>query len=303
MNDPVRFLDSANDAMPFERAALRAGQNIEPPLGAKDKIWAALGPQIGPDGGGDGAGDGAGDGGSNGVGDGGVGSSGNTFSQGASAVNSSGASISGTIGGAKILALGAAGVSAIAGVVAAVSALSSPAPVSSNIQQPAPIVASAIPAIEEAPAPTIQNEIPAVESPSFPEVVTPAPTVAPQKQAIASANPRIAAVKPKEEKIQSPETSNVEGQERASRLREENQLLGDARSALRGGDPAEALKKLDAAGGRFPDGILAQEREVLAIEALAKSGQRAAASARATAFLSAHPTSPHATKVRSFVQK
>lgn len=290
MNDPVRFLDSANDAMPFERAALRAGQNIDPPLGAKEKIWAALGPQIGPDGGGNGGGDGGS-------------SSGNTFSQGSSAVNSSGASISGTIGGAKIFALGAAGVSAIAGVVAAVSALSSPAPVSSNIQQPAPIVASAFPAIEEAPAPTIQNEIPAVEFPSSPELVTPAPTVAPQKQAIASATPRIAAVKPKEEKVSTSESANVEGQERASRLREENRLLGDARSALRGGDPAEALKKLDAAGGRFPDGVLAQEREVLAIEALAKSGQRAAASARATAFLSAHPTSPHATKVRSFVQK
>lgn len=291
MNDPDRFLDSANDAMPFERAALRAGKNIAPPAGAKEKIWAALGPQIGPDGGG------------NGGGDGGASSSGNTFSHGSSAVNSSGASISGSIGGAKIFALGVAGVSAIAGVVAAVSALSSPAPVSSNIQQSVPIVASASPQREEMmPVPTIQNEIPAIESPAAVEAA-PVPTVAPQKHAVASANPRIAAVKPKEEKNPLTESSNVEGQERASRLREENQLLGDARSALRGGDPAEALKKLDAAGGRFPDGVLAQEREVLAIEALAKSGQRAAASARATAFLAAHPTSPHATKVRSFVQK
>lgn len=291
MNDPIRFLDSANDAMPFERAALGAGKNIQPPPGAKEKIWAALGPQIGPDG----------SGGGNGGGDGGV-SSGNPLSHGSAAVNSSGASISGTIGGAKIIAFGVAGMSAIAGVVAAISGLSSPAPLPSNIERPPPIVATTAPAKEERPAPIVANEALSADSPAVVEASAPVPAPAIQKHANVATSGRASAVKPKEEKIQALEDTKVERQERASRLREENQLLGDARSALRGGDPAEALKKLDAAGGRFPDGVLAQEREVLAIEALAKSGQRSAASARASAFLAAHPTSPHATKVRSFVQ-
>lgn len=288
MNDPIRFLDSANDAMPFERSLLQAGREIEPPAGAKDKIWAALGPQIGPDGG------------SGGGGDGGA-SSGNSIGQGSSALKTSGASLTGSVGGAKIIALGIAGISAIAGVVAAVVGLSSPAPVSSKVAQPPPIVAISAPEIKEPIAPEVQKEPRVIEAPPAPEAVLPLPTNSVRKEAALTTSARVSPAKPAEEKPAVEEASG-EHQERASRLREENQMLGAARAALRSGDPASALEKLDAAGNRFPEGVLAQEREVLAIEALAKSGQRAAASARASAFLAAHPTSAHATKVRSFVQ-
>ncbi|HSO00162.1 MAG TPA: outer membrane protein assembly factor BamD, partial [Candidatus Nanopelagicales bacterium] len=90
--------------------------------------------------------------------------------------------------------------------------------------------------------------------------------------------------------------------ERASRLREESRVLGEARDALRRGDAAGALQKLEEVRTRFPDGVLTQEREALAIEALYRSGSRAAASARAAAFLRAWPTSPHATRIQGFVQ-
>jgi len=293
MNDPIRFLDPANDAMPYERSLLTAGRQIEPPAGAKEKIWASLGPQIGPDGG---------NGGGNGGGDGGA-SSGNTAAQGSSGLNSSGASISGSVGGAKVVALGIAGMSAIAGVVAAVLGLSSPTPASTNIAQHPAIVAQPSPDIKEQIAPEVQKEPAAIEAPPAPETALPLPTNTGRKEANVPASAWVSPAKRGEEKAPPVvEDVNREHQERASRLREENQLLGEARSALRGGDAASALEKLDAASSRFPAGVLAQEREVLAIEALAKSGQRAAASARASAFLAAHPTSPHATKVRSFVQ-
>jgi outer membrane protein assembly factor BamD (BamD/ComL family) len=90
--------------------------------------------------------------------------------------------------------------------------------------------------------------------------------------------------------------------ERISRLREERAMLEEARDALRRGDAAGALQKLEQARARFPGGVLGQEREALAIEALFRGGQRAAASARGAAFLRAYPLSPHATRIQSFVQ-
>lgn len=87
---------------------------------------------------------------------------------------------------------------------------------------------------------------------------------------------------------------------RASHLREETAMILDARSALRTGDASRALALLDGVRGRFPDGILVQEREALAIEALVRSGQRALAAKRARSFLRDYPKSPHAADVRSF---
>jgi predicted Zn-dependent protease len=134
--------------------------------------------------------------------------------------------------------------------------------------------------------------IPLPSSAPMPPDVQPGPTPSPR---VSNAKPSVVEQPPAEDAVRAP-------QERASRLREESRSLGDARAALRRGDAASALEKLDALGGQFPEGVLAQEREVLAIEALAGAGQRAAASARAAAFLQAHPTSPHATKVRGFLQ-
>ena len=84
----------------------------------------------------------------------------------------------------------------------------------------------------------------------------------------------------------------------ASQLREESVAVLDARSALRSGDAAKSLSLLEQARVRFPHGALGQEREALTIEALAQSGQTAAARRRAESFLRVHPTSPYATDVR-----
>jgi hypothetical protein len=90
--------------------------------------------------------------------------------------------------------------------------------------------------------------------------------------------------------------------ERASQLREESRLLSEARDALRRGDAAGSFRRLEEARTRFGGGLLGQEREALTIEALYRSGQRSAASARAEAFLRAYPLSPLSTRVQAFAQ-
>jgi hypothetical protein len=77
------------------------------------------------------------------------------------------------------------------------------------------------------------------------------------------------------------------------RLGAESTLLTEARARLRRGDAAGALRELHELEQRFPNGVLGQEREVLAIQALAALGDTAAARRRAHAFVTAHPNSPH----------
>ena len=84
----------------------------------------------------------------------------------------------------------------------------------------------------------------------------------------------------------------------ASQLREESVAVLEARAALRSGDATRSLALLEQARTRFPRGALGQEREALTIQALAQSGERAAARRRAEAFLHAHPTSPYVADVR-----
>ncbi len=90
---------------------------------------------------------------------------------------------------------------------------------------------------------------------------------------------------------------------RASQLREESLAVMAARQALRSSDAPKALHLLEQAQQRFKNGALAEEREALTIEALAKSGQGARASTRARAFLINYPRSPHAADMQRFVTK
>jgi hypothetical protein len=58
-------------------------------------------------------------------------------------------------------------------------------------------------------------------------------------------------------------------------------------------EPAAAMSILDEHAQRFPDGVLAQEREILRIDTELALGRRAAAVARAREFLLRFPGSPH----------
>jgi hypothetical protein len=81
----------------------------------------------------------------------------------------------------------------------------------------------------------------------------------------------------------------------------ERQLLDQARNALRDGDARRALSAVGEHERRYPEGQLAEEREVLAIEAMVRSGSYPEARARAQAFQSRFPQSPLHRVVQSTV--
>jgi hypothetical protein len=77
-------------------------------------------------------------------------------------------------------------------------------------------------------------------------------------------------------------------------------LLQDAQDALRS-DPARALALANQHAQRAPRGALAQEREVIAIEALVKLGRRGEARQRAARFEAAYPNSAQNRRVHLLV--
>lgn len=77
----------------------------------------------------------------------------------------------------------------------------------------------------------------------------------------------------------------------SSSLSAERQLLDDAHAALTAGEPARALALLDEHTRRYPRPQLGEEREALAIQALATMGRYDEARARAARFRAASPNS------------
>jgi hypothetical protein len=80
----------------------------------------------------------------------------------------------------------------------------------------------------------------------------------------------------------------------------EADLLQSAQAALRS-NPRRALALTREHRRRFPNGALAQEREVIAIEALSKLGRTDDARGRAGRFKQQYPNSAHQRKVGSAV--
>jgi hypothetical protein len=78
----------------------------------------------------------------------------------------------------------------------------------------------------------------------------------------------------------------------------EAELLEQARTALKS-DPARALQKANETAQHYPHGVLVQEREVLAIQALRKLGRNAEADRRAAAFGKAFPGSAFQRKLNA----
>lgn len=76
-----------------------------------------------------------------------------------------------------------------------------------------------------------------------------------------------------------------------SDVSEEQALIDTARAALARGRAADALTATNEHAKRFPRGRLVEEREALAIQALALSGDRTEATARASRFKRSFPNS------------
>ena len=83
---------------------------------------------------------------------------------------------------------------------------------------------------------------------------------------------------------------------------DEVMLVDDADTALRSGNPERALAVVREIEQRCTAGVLVQERERIAIEALTKAGRVEQARARARAFEARFPTSPHLRRVRQVAE-
>ena len=83
-------------------------------------------------------------------------------------------------------------------------------------------------------------------------------------------------------------------------LANELSLIDRAQHALRD-DPRRALQLVQEHAGRFPNQLLEQEREVVAVAALVKLGRKSEAAARAQRFIDRFPRSAHLIRMRATV--
>jgi outer membrane protein assembly factor BamD (BamD/ComL family) len=87
-----------------------------------------------------------------------------------------------------------------------------------------------------------------------------------------------------------------------SQFAAERQLLDEARDALVKGDPERALDRVETHRRRFLNPLLAEERDAMEIEALARAGRLAEARARADQFQKRSPDSLFLPTVQSAVE-
>jgi hypothetical protein len=74
-------------------------------------------------------------------------------------------------------------------------------------------------------------------------------------------------------------------------LAKERALVDRARAAIARGRPGDAQEAVDEHARDFPNGQLAEEREALAVQALAQAGRMREAAERAAAFRKRWPNS------------
>lgn len=179
-----------------------------------------------------------------------------------------------------VKAIVAAGVISVGAVVATVTQREPVAP-------PAPVVVAPPPVI--ATAPVIPPEEPVAPPPEVVEPAKPPPPPVVRPAVVRQPTPT---PPPAEAKAAPPPPSSPDAELTA---------LDDAIAAARAGRPAQALAAVEAHVASWPDSPLAQEREVIAIEALLSLGRRDDARARLTAFRSKWPTSTHLVRLESML--
>lgn len=151
------------------------------------------------------------------------------------------------------------------------------------------------PAAAPAPAPTVSvapppSASPTASTPPLAASVAPPPSASASSSAPASAPVALRAATP-----QSATASSVAAPSEAA-------LLTEAHEALLHGSAARALALASEHRRAYPSGALAQEREVIAVEALVRLGRRDEARRRAEAFHASYPGSPHGDRVDRLVE-
>ncbi|MFT3770425.1 MAG: hypothetical protein QM820_33780 [Minicystis sp.] len=206
---------------------------------------------------------------------------------------------------AVVAGLGAAGVVAH-GAHGALASRPDPVPVASPLRHPpadrsrpvepappAPVAGDAA-EVRPSPVPAPPVATTAGVQPSSPARAAPALDPAPPPgHATPSATPPQNAAAPQSP---APPAGAAAPASDADALLREAELLEKARADL-ARDPGASLRALDEHRDGFGDGQLAAERELLAIEALARQGRGEEARARARAFQARFPVSPYAARV------
>jgi hypothetical protein len=289
MSGPRRWLEDPR-APGLERDMLVAGKALEPPAGEQERLWGLLAAQLGT----------------------GVAASGAGAAAGAAAGKAAGSGVAGLgwLGMAKWALLGVLAGGAVLGTARWV-APPEPEPegrpaLAASVKPPAPVsTASLSPVVVPPPAsapaavsPGASWSPPPVDPPMQESLQEPAPCAAPSAP---SAAPAQTSTAPDPAPASAASSPAVSAEQRVSRLREESRAVALVREALRRGDAPGAAALLDQLQRQFPEAGLAQEREALAIETLARLGRRAEARTRAAAFLNAWPTSVYAQTVRSYL--
>ena len=165
---------------------------------------------------------------------------------------------------------------------------------------------SATAPVATSPAPARQDPAP-VDVPTSSvrvEDLPPVPAPAPEPVAPAAA-PARAIAGPKGAPSAAPvaAASNEPAPAGGDDFRDELALVERVRTQLSSGDHEACLRSIDRYNARFQHGAFVQEVEVMRIEALASSGDRERARAFGGKFLSDHPTSPYAGRVRSVLER
>ena len=190
--------------------------------------------------------------------------------------------------------LAVSGAAALGGYGYLQYAAETPPPVESVVGAQVPQIAS----VPERDLPTDTPPAPPTVAiaPIAPTAVAVAEPPAPQR---ATSSAATTASKPrKDEPLAKAPPARAEPSIEQSRF-DEAALVLSARRALRNGSPERALALLrDAPAG----GLLAQEREVLEIEALIQVGDTDIARRRAASFSTRYPLSPHAARLNRLLE-
>jgi len=224
---------------------------------------ASLAAKLGPlAGSGNGGGDGGGGNGGGGGGDGG-----------------GGGSVLASLGGAKPVAIIVVASLAVWG--------------GQQLFQPSPRSVHNVRPAVSAPLARVVAEEPAVSAAPSDEVPEPLPLAVPAAPVVVKASPS-----PKPSASVAPPPTPVLPPVQDSDL--EVKLLQRAQDALLT-TPTDALSLANEDIRRFPNGLLRQEADVLAIDALVHLGRRDAAEARAAKFREAHPGSTHLRRIEAIL--
>jgi len=143
-----------------------------------------------------------------------------------------------------------------------------------------------------APAPIVaRQEVVATPPPSATEPVTAEPAPVPAPAPSPGLGPRMPAAPLRATPPQVPEQKKAVPSAHDIALADERGLLEMARTALARGQSDAALEALEGHARRFPQGQLVEEREGLAILALAAAGRGEEARRRSASFQAKYPNS------------